>query len=110
MNTLDLREYVAEDGGVPFFDWLTAIKDGAARARIRIRLERVRLGNLGDHKALGDGVHELRFAFGPGYRVYFGRDGERVILLLGGGDKSSQERDIAQAKQWWRDYGRRSDG
>jgi len=64
----------------------------------------VRLGNFGDCKSLGDGVFELRMTFGPGYRVYFGREGEQVIVLLCGGDKSTQDKDIGRAKAAWTDY------
>lgn len=62
------------------------------------------MGNLGDHRSVGDGVFELRLDFGPGYRIYFGRIGHQVILLLTGGDKSSQTKDITKAKQYWNDY------
>ena len=64
----------------------------------------MRLGNLGNIRSLGDGVSELKVDFGPGYRVYFGEDGPRVVVLLIGGDKGSQQRDIAKAKDYWRDY------
>jgi len=76
------------------------------RALIRKRLNRVRMGNLGDCRSVGDGVKELRIAFGPGYRVYFGEDGETIVVLLCGGDKSSQEADIRRAKEYWIDYWR----
>ena len=68
------------------------------QGRIVTRIDRVALGNFGDAKPVGDGVHELRMTFGPGYRVYFTRRGERIILLLCGGDKGSQARDVARAK------------
>ncbi len=84
------------------------MKDVSGRAKIRVRLDRVRLGNLGDNRPVGEGVRELRIDYGPGYRVYFALDGTRVILLLLGGDKSSQEKDIAQAKEYWRDHQRRN--
>ena len=99
-----IEEYLALGGKSPFGSWLEDLKDRQARAAIRKRLNRIRLGNLGDSKALGDGVHELRVDFGPGYRVYYGIDGETVVVLLCGGDKSSQTRDIARAKQYWKDY------
>jgi len=75
---------------------------------VRVRLNRLRLGNFGDCKFVGDGVHELRIAYGPGYRVYFGREGNFVVILLSGGDKGSQTRDITKAKEFWLDYNRRS--
>ena len=79
--------------------WFRSLRDRDARGRIDIRIARLQLGNFGDAKSVGDGVHELRMTFGPGYRVYFTRRGERIILLLCGGDKRSQSRDIARARQ-----------
>jgi putative addiction module killer protein len=87
-----------------FDRWLDRLADARARARIQVRLDRLRLGNFGDAKAVGDGISELRVDYGPGYRVYFARRGARLVLLLCGGDKSTQSRDIAAAKtiasQW----------
>ena len=103
-----LREYVTPEGRNPFREWLHGLRDVNARARIRVRLNRVRLGNFGDAKALGKGVHELRVPYGPGYRVYFARAGSIVVLLLCGGDKSTQKRDIATAEDYWLNYQRRS--
>lgn len=103
-----LREYVTPEGKNPFRTWLHALRDVGARAKIRVRLNRVRLGNFGDAKAIGGGVSELRIPHGPGYRVYFARAGSTVVLLLCGGDKSSQKRDIEMAKDYWLDYQRRS--
>jgi putative addiction module killer protein len=80
-----------------FVDWLTDLKDVQARARIAKRLDRIADGNLGDAKSVGGGVSELRFAFGPGYRVYFTLRGQVVIILLCGGDKQTQSRDIERA-------------
>jgi putative addiction module killer protein len=79
-----------------------------ARARIRVRLNRIRLGNFGDCKAVAEGVMELRMDFGPGYRVYFGQDGDVLVILLCGGDKRTQMRDIVTAKQYWQSYKRRT--
>ncbi len=81
-----------------FIDWLTALSDVQARARIAKRIDRIAAGNLGDAKSVGDGVSELRFAFGPGYRVYFTMRGAVIVILLCGGDKGSQQRDIERAK------------
>ncbi len=103
----ELREYVTPDGKNPFRKWLGALRDVSARAKIRVRLNRVRLGNFGDAKAVGGGVSELRVSYGPGYRVYFARAESTVVLLLCGGDKSSQNRDIETAKEYWLDYQRR---
>lgn len=98
-----IREYVAANGESPFRVWLDGLTN-AYKARIQARLLRVELGNLGDHKSLGDGVYELRLDFGPGFRVYFGLDGRKLVLLLCGGDKSTQRRDIAKAKAYWQEY------
>lgn len=86
-----------------FADWLAELRDVSGRARIIKRLVRLSDGQFGDVKPVGDGVHELRMFFGPGYRVYFMQQGEVVILLLAGGDKDSQSRDIERAKQLARD-------
>lgn len=75
------------------------LRDVQGRAVIARRVERIAASNFGDHKSVGDGVSELRIAFGPGYRVYFTRRGSQIVVLLCGGDKSSQRRDIAKAKQ-----------
>lgn len=82
-----------------FTAWLAALRDGRARARILKRLDRARNGNLGDVAPVGEGVSEMRIFYGPGYRAYFMRRGEALILLLCGGDKSTQSADIAAAKQ-----------
>lgn len=108
METKHLIQYVAPDGRVPFRDWLYHFKDVHTRARIRTRLDRLVLGNPGDFKAVGKGIFELRFHFGSGYRVYYAEEGKTVILLLCGGDKSSQKRDIVLAQTYWEDYQRRS--
>lgn len=79
--------------------WYRSIRDRVAQGRISSRVLRLKVGNFGDAKSVGDGVHELRLTFGPGYRVYFTRRRARIVLLLCGGDKSSQQRDIARAKQ-----------
>jgi len=100
----DIEYFLSEDGRKPFKEWLERLRDIQGRAKIRIRLDRIRLGNFGDSRKVGEGVHELRIDYGPGYRIYFGQDGSRLILLLLGGDKSSQKRDIVRAKELWRDY------
>ena len=96
--------YEQESGKSLFLEWLLGLKDVKGRAVIRARLNRIELGNFGDCKSVGAGVQELRIAFGPGYRVYFGREGNTVVVLLYGGDKGSQSRDIAKAKLLWKEY------
>jgi len=81
-----------------FSRWMEGLRDIRARARITTRLARIGFGNFGDARPVGEGISELRIDYGPGYRVYFTRRGERVVLLLCGGDKSSQARDVARAK------------
>jgi putative addiction module killer protein len=100
---LTVREYLTDDGRNPFRDWLGTL-DVAVRARVQARVLRFELGNLGDHKSVGAGVWEARLAFGPGYRIYFGKDGEWTIVLLVAGSKASQGRDIRRAQGFWRDY------
>lgn len=100
----ELVEYREPGGTIPFRRWLDRLRDVRARARIDARLLRVRLGNFGDSKAVGGGVQELRIDYGPGYRVYFGLDGERIVVLLVGGSKATQTSDIARAKQYWGRY------
>jgi putative addiction module killer protein len=82
-----------------FSQWLDALRDAQARKRIIVRIRRLELGNPGDIKPVGEGVSEMRIAYGPGYRLYFTRSGDTIIILLCGGDKSSQSRDIATARQ-----------
>ncbi len=93
-----------DDRQVPFEEWYFSIRDRSTRIRIQTRLDRLVLGNFGDAKSVGQGIQELRLQFGPGYRVYFAKIGDTIVILLGGGDKSSQEKDIEQAKQLWRKY------
>lgn len=101
---MQLYRYQRRDGRVPFSDWLNGIRDKRAQARIRLRLQRLAAGNLGDIKAVGDGVSELRLHFGPGYRVYVAQQDSCWILLLCGGDKSSQQKDIETAKRYLQDW------
>lgn len=91
-------------GNEPFNIWLNGLRDPKTRRRILQRLWRLESGNFGDCKPVGGGVSELRFYFGPGYRVYFGQDGNTIIVLLCGGDKGSQRRDIRQAQAYWKEY------
>lgn len=103
-----LRYYVTPVGKKPIEDWLQSLRDQKTRARIRTRLNRLRLGNTGDSKSVGDGIHELRIHLGPGYRVYYADVEGFIVILLCGGDKSTQSRDIQRAKQYWRELRSRS--
>ncbi len=100
--------YITGEGREPFSEWLASLRDIKARAKVRVRLDRVSLGNLGDCHGAGDGVQELRIDYGPGYRVYFGQEEATIVLLLCGGDKSTQTKDIETAKRYWSEYRRRS--
>ena len=104
--TKRIRIYRTFDGRAPFVEWFKLLRDRRGAAKIRVRLRRVKLGNLGDHKSVGHGVIELRISFGPGYRLYTGLQGDEMIVLLCGGDKSTQSQDIAQAHIYWADYKR----
>jgi putative addiction module killer protein len=101
---VDLRYYQTSAGAQPFVEWLQGLNDRQARARIEARLARVVVGNFGDVEPVGEGVMELRIDWGPGYRVYFARLGQVVVLLLCGGDKRTQRKDINRAKGYFEDY------
>lgn len=96
--------YADANGNEPFITWLYGLRDILGRKRILARLARLEQGNYGDCEPLGEGVSELRMFFGPGYRIYFGEDENNIIVLLGGGDKSSQRQDIKEARACWREY------
>ena len=104
----EVREYLSHRGDSPFSDWLSNL-DPRTRGRIRARINRIRSGNFGNCKRLGSKIWELKLDFGPGYRVYFGRIGRLVVLLLCGGDKSTQTQDINVAEALWKDYERRNE-
>ncbi len=103
---IELRYFLADDGGSPFEDWFTAL-DVQAAAKVAVALTRLERGNVSNVKSVGEGVFEYRIDWGPGYRVYFGRDGEVLVILLTGGTKQRQQRDIAAARAMWSDYKRR---
>ena len=102
-GTFEVREYIRSDGSCPYQEWLKALPV-RVRARIRARAARFESGNLGDCKSLGRGVFEARFHFGSGYRLYFGVRGKTVVILLCGGNKSSQSEDISRAQKYWQKY------
>ena len=91
-------------GTVPFEAWFDSIRDKAFHRAIDARLTRIADGNFGDHKSVGDGIFELRISKGPGLRVYYGLDGPKVVVLIGGGDKSTQSKDIRGAQKLWKEY------
>lgn len=98
---------LAIGGSRPFSEWFRRLKDKEAKAAILGRLDRIaEFGNFGDYRYLGDAVFELRIQTGPGYRIYFGLEQNQVVLLVLGGDKSTQSRDIAKAKKLWDQYPR----
>lgn len=103
VHNKNIEIYIAENGKSPFIEWLESLEK-PIRYRVKERLDRVSLGNLGDWKSVGEGVAELRLSFGSGYRIYFGQEGNTLILLLCGGDKATQEKDIRQAQQYWKGY------
>lgn len=104
---IELLRYQRDDGREPFTEWLDAIRDKVAQARIRVRLRQVQAGNFGDCEPVGEGVIELRVHVGAGYRVYCGRHGKAVVLLLCGGDKGNQAVDIKREKELWSEWKRR---
>jgi len=106
-DKVQVELYQTPDGKTPFSIWFNSLRDKQAIAKIRLRLDRLHAGNFGDCKSIGEGVHELRIVHGPGYRLYFGQIGLKLVLLLCGGDKGSQQEDIRKAKKYWQDYKQR---
>ena len=100
----EVLEYLSESGSSPFQDWLKNLKDVKGRAIIRKKINILRLGYFSDFRSLGDGLFEIRIFFGPGYRVYFGQPEEKTVILLWGGKKASQKRDIEKAQKYWKIY------
>jgi putative addiction module killer protein len=103
---MQILQYLDAAGHDPFTAWFDGL-DARAAAKVRIAIARMEQGNLSNAKGVGGGVLEYRIDFGPGYRVYFGRDGETIIILLGGGTKKRQDNDIRTALVRWNDYKRR---
>lgn len=99
----EIRYYVAASGDEPFGDWFASL-EAVARAKVTRAIARMEQGNFSNVKSVGAGVLEYRIDFGPGYRVYFGRDGETLVILLTGGTKKRQQRDIEDAQAYWQDY------
>jgi len=98
---IEVREYITPEGTSPFEKWFFNLRDRKAKAKIITRLGRVAAGNFGDHKYLCEGVYELRLTYGKGIRIYYGKEEDTIILLLLGGDKSTQTRDVKQAIEYW---------
>jgi len=103
---VDVREYLDIVGRSPYAEWFDGLNAPAA-AKVVIAVSRIGQGNLSNVKGVGSGVYEFTVDFGPGYRIYFGKDGERLVILLGGGTKKRQQRDIAVAIALWQDYKQR---
>ena len=100
-----VAQYIGANERNRFDDWFQRLEP-QTRARIQTRLDRIELGGFGDYRSVGRGVFEFRIHFGPGYRVYFGRDGDTLVVLLGGGSKRRQARDVARAQVDWKAYKR----
>ncbi len=99
-----IKYYQDKQGNSPFKKWLSSLRDLRVIQRIEARLGNLQLGNFGVSRSVGQGVMELKVDVGPGYRVYYGRDGESLVLLLTGGDKGTQSKDVAKAHEYWNDY------
>ena len=106
---MDVREYLRANGESPFGLWFRAL-DPRAAAKITVALTRIGQGNLSNVKGVGAGVHEYVLDWGPGYRIYLGKDGETLVILLGGGAKKRQQQDIVAARTCWEDYKARKKG
>jgi len=103
MHEIEIRSFVDRHGRIPFQSWLDAL-DKQAQAKIAVALSRLARGNRSQVKGLGGGVAELKMNWGPGYRIYFGQDGETLVILLAGGTKKRQDEDVATAKARWAEY------
>ena len=103
---IELRGYIDESGNKRFAQWLEGL-DALAAAKVTIALSRIEQGNFSKVKGVGSGVLEYKIDFGPGYRIYFGKDGDRLVILIGGGTKKRQPQDIAEAQACWAAYKRR---
>jgi putative addiction module killer protein len=104
MPDVMVLHYRTAEGRFPYREWVESITDRKMRAAVLARVDRLAFGTFGDWKAVGEGVCELRVHLGAGFRVYFGREGAKVVILLCGGEKRSQDSDIKRAKGYWKDY------
>ena len=105
-SSIDVREFVDVNGISPYAKWFDEL-DAQAAAKVAVNLVRIESGNFSNTKSISGGVYELRIDFGPGYRVYFGKEGEKIIILLGGGIKKKQNADIKRAHELWKEYKKR---
>jgi putative addiction module killer protein len=105
---IEVREYLDGSGRSQFADWFDGLH-GPAAAKVTAALVRIEQGNFSNAKSVGAGIHEYRIDFGPGYRIYFGKDGDQLVILVGGGTKKRQQRDIHLALARWQDYKRRKE-
>ncbi len=100
----EILHYTTPSGRNPYRQWYTRIKDRRVQIAVSNRIARLRVGNFGDYKRLSSGVYELRIHYGPGYRVYFGLFQNDIVVLLSGGTKGTQQRDIEKAQDYWNDF------
>jgi putative addiction module killer protein len=105
--SIDILKYASIDGTIPLDEWIIGLGDRRAKARVLIRLDRLELGLEGHWRSVGEGVRELKISEGKGYRIYYAWDGPKMVLLLCGGNKSTQNADIKNARTYWRDYNER---
>jgi len=103
---VEVREFLGEQGSSPYAKWFNRLNSTAA-VKVVTAIHRMEQGNFPNVKGVGAGVYEYRLVFGPGYRIYFGKDGGQLVILLAGGTKKRQDTDIASAKKYWGDYKRR---
>lgn len=100
----EIRFYRTKNGKEPFVEWFETLKDVRLRAQIKNRLERLAVGNYGDYKSIGDGIHELRIHYGAGYRLYFAEVDKIIVLFLTGGIKKNQVKDVIKVRAYWADF------
>lgn len=103
-----IHEYTDAKGSSPYAEWLGKLRDAKAKARIMLQVDRMELGLFGDSQPVGEGVSELRIHYGPGYRVYYAREGKHLYLILCAGTKSTQAKDIKRARKFWKEYQRKN--
>jgi len=106
LQSVEILEYLDRNGRSPYAEWFESLSAQAA-AKVAVAITRLARGNFSSVKGVGGGVYECRVNFGPGFRIYFGKDGERLVILLAGGTKKRQQRDIEDAMARWQDYKRR---